>query len=308
MKDIHGWINLFKPKGITSAHAIRHVKKLLPKATKIGHGGTLDPLACGVLPLAVGEATKTAGYAIAEQKTYQFHVLFGFSTETLDLEGKEISRTNIIPSKEALIKACEYFRGPQYQTPPQFSAKKIKGKPAYAYARSGEAVDLEPNQIDIKKFSVDEYVGAQARFTVTCSKGCYVRVLAQDVADYLGTLATVTELIRIQHGPFHVKDTILLDKQRKISYEELASFYMQPIDYVLDDIPGYPITALQARDIRQGKQIIIDEIPSVSSKRIIRLYEEGQVLRAFAECTGCVVRPKRVFNVQSMESNDVDNC
>ena len=292
---MHGWLSVFKPKHLSSNRVLSELKRHLPPKTKIGHAGTLDPLASGVLPVAINEATKTASMAMTQSKTYQFSVLWGVKTDSLDSEGAIIARSKKIPAVEEIRSILPLFWGDIIQVPPQYSAVKIAGKPAYHYARRGESVRLKPRHIHIFELSLLSHLGAQSHFEVRCSKGTYVRVLADDIAKTLGTVAMVSDILRTRAGPFDIKETILLDHLKEILYQRKPMTFLHPIHSVLDDIPGCQISEEQARDIKQGKAIIHGK--DIEDGACVALYLNGLALVAFAVKERSFLCPKRVFNL-----------
>mgnify|MGYP003394602529 FL=1 len=194
-----GWINLDKPLGMTSAHAVAKVKKLL-RPIKIGHAGTLDPLASGVLPLALGEATKTVSYMMDAAKAYTFTATWGQERATDDRAGEVIAESNNIPEKEAIINILQQFTGNITKTPPNYSAIKLDGVRAYDLARHGLEVDIKPRQVTVKSLEILEHKGESTDFICHCGKGTYIRSLARDMGRILGCYGYVSSLRRVQVG------------------------------------------------------------------------------------------------------------
>jgi len=212
---LHGWIVLDKPVGLGSTTAVSAVKRILrqagePKA-KVGHGGTLDPLASGVLPIALGEATKLAGRMLDATKQYDFTVRFGEETDTLDLEGDVMATSAIRPTVKEIAAALPRFTGEIGQIPPAYSALKIEGKPAYARARAGEKLDIKPRRVTVHELKLLSASGDEVTFSATVSKGTYIRSLARDIAHALNTVGHVTKLRRTRAGPFSLETAISLD-------------------------------------------------------------------------------------------------
>src|SRR6187455_1880916 len=212
---LSGWIILDKPLGLGSTQAVGAVKRALREAgepkTKVGHGGTLDPLASGVLPIALGEATKVAGRMLNATKTYEFTIRFGEETDTLDAEGQVIATSDVRPTRRDVEAALSEFTGEIEQVPPAYSALKIDGKAAYARARAGEEVELKPRLVTIHELRVQKMIEGAATFSATVSKGTYIRSLARDIAYALGTVGHVTYLRRTRAGPFGLESAISLD-------------------------------------------------------------------------------------------------
>lgn len=269
----HGWLNLYKPLGLSSAQAVGRVKRILkPLIPKlhIGHAGTLDPLADGVLPLALGEATKLISYVMDGRKTYDFTVKFGVATSTEDSEGEVTETSNVLPDAEAIRAIMPAFMGEITQIPPAYSAIHIDGKRAYALARAGQAVEMPPRQVMIYHI---EYIGNstpdEAQFRVDCGKGTYVRALGRDIARKLGSLGHLTRLTRSKVGHFRLEHTISLESLAEIVHNdapEVSAPGICPIAAVLADIPVLQVTAEQATLLKQGRAIshaMIDNAPTV---------------------------------------------
>lgn len=256
----NGWLCINKPEGVTSAQVLNRLKRAFPKKTKIGHAGTLDKFACGILPVAIGHATKTIPLIMDAQKTYTFKVLWGIQTNTDDRDGEIVTTSDVIPSYEKIGAALQNFRGTLQQIPPIFSALKIDGKRASDKARKGEEVTLEPRQIEIFEFKILEHHDTKTTFQVKCSKGTYVRALARDLAVALGTVAHVTYLRRDCVGAFKLDDAISLEKDFKID-DNLATKIVSaiiPIRTVLDDIPAVSCTELAIARIAKGQSISVE--------------------------------------------------
>lgn len=260
---IHGWLNIYKPRGITSAKLVGSVKRILGKV-KIGHTGTLDPEAEGVLPLAVGEATKLCSILIEGRKKYRFRIQFGAKTTTGDLEGEVLERTGFIPSKEGCKQIVKNFIGVLKQVPPIFSAIKIDGKRAYDIARNNQTCDMPEREITIYdlKFLDYDQENFTAQYEVECSKGTYVRTLAEDISLSLQSLGFVIELRRTQVSSFLDEKSIRFEKVALLSMEEAYSYLLQNIsrvDSVLDDIPVLDIDDDAAYKVRCGQQLYLNE-------------------------------------------------
>jgi tRNA pseudouridine55 synthase len=277
---MHGWIILDKPVGLGSTQAVSAVKRALrnggyPKL-KVGHGGTLDPLASGVLPIALGEATKLAGRMLDSDKIYDFTILFGVQTDTLDAEGVEIARSDVRPTLADIEAVLARFTGPIDQVPPAYSALKVDGQRAYDLARAGEEVVLATRSVVIHTLSfhhtnphakapADEWMPEQVRhdggveqatFTAHVSKGTYIRSLARDIALALGTVGHVTMLRRVKAGPFTLMDSISLDKLDELGHGRALEDKLLPLRAGLDDIPALSLTPDQAGLLRQGRVLI----------------------------------------------------
>jgi tRNA pseudouridine55 synthase len=272
---LHGWIILDKPVGLGSTTAVSAVKRILRQAdepkTKVGHGGTLDPLASGVLPIALGEATKLCGRLLDATKGYDFAIRFGEETETLDAEGQVVATSDRRPTPEEIERVLPRFTGEIEQVPPAFSALKIAGKAAYARARAGEDVELKPRRITVHSLSIrhpresggpaspqeqrDSRLRGNDEVTLlaTVSKGTYVRSLARDIAHALGTVGHVSYLRRTRAGPFSLQQAISLDFLEEAAKARRLTETVLPLTAALDDIPALPVTPDQARLLRHGQ-------------------------------------------------------
>ncbi len=274
---MHGWIILDKPLGLGSTQGVSAVKRALRQGGygkfKVGHGGTLDPLATGVLPIAVGEATKLAGRMLDGDKVYDFTIRFGVQTDTLDLEGAEIATSDVRPTSAQLAAVLGRFTGPIEQVPPAYSALKVDGQRAYDLARAGEEVVLASRSVTIHSLSIrlemphgtspvesSPYPAAaeleEATLTAHVSKGTYIRSLARDIALALGTVGHVTMLRRTKAGPFDLSGAISLDKLDELAMARALEDVTLPLRAALDDIPALPLTSDQAGALRQGRVLV----------------------------------------------------
>ena len=257
----HGWIILDKPHGLGSTQAVAAVKRNFREAgygkIKVGHGGTLDPLAQGVLPIAVGEATKLAGRMLDASKIYEFTIKFGEETTTLDAEGEIIRRSDVRPSLAEIEAVLKRFTGPIEQVPPAFSALKVDGKRAYALAREGKAVTLKTRAVTIHELAVSNQADMPEEITLRAhvSKGTYIRSLARDIADMVGTCGHVTFLRRTKAGPFTETQAISLDKLNQIGSGAPLNELLLPIEAGLDDIPAFVLDQTAAQAVRQGRRL-----------------------------------------------------
>ncbi len=254
----HGWIILDKPRGLGSTQAVGAVKRNLREGgyakTKVGHGGTLDPLAEGVLPIALGEATKLAGRMLDASKIYEFTIRFGEETDTLDTEGEVIKRSDIQPTRCEVEAALPQFTGPIEQVPPAYSALKVDGKRAYDLARMGEAVELKKRAVTIRSLTiVGESPEGEITLAAHVSKGTYIRSLARDIAHALGTCGHVTYLRRTKAGPFLETQAISLDKLNEIANGAQLNDLLLPLEAGLDDIPALSLSQTDAQAVRQGR-------------------------------------------------------
>ncbi|WP_404335437.1 tRNA pseudouridine(55) synthase TruB [Sphingomonas sp. MMS12-HWE2-04] len=259
---MHGWIILDKPLGLGSTQGVSAVKRALRAAgygpkmrdmPKVGHGGTLDPLATGVLPIAVGEATKLAGRMLDSDKVYTFTIGFGVETDTLDLEGSPVATSDERPTRAGIEAILPRFTGPIAQVPPAYSALKVDGERAYDLARAGEAVTLASRNVTIHALSLETQDADSATLTAHVSKGTYIRSLARDIAQALGTVGHVTLLRRTKAGPFTLGSAISLDKLDEAAKARALEHLLLPLRAGLDDIPALSLTPDQAGLLRQGQ-------------------------------------------------------
>jgi tRNA pseudouridine55 synthase len=300
---VSGWIVLDKPLGLGSTQAVAAVKRNLREAgfgkgTKVGHGGTLDPLATGVLPIALGEATKLAGRMLDASKAYEFTVRFGEETDTLDLEGAVIATSDARPTMAEVTAVLPRFTGPITQVPPAYSALKVDGQRAYDLARKGEAVELASRNVTIHRLTVVDSEGAplsSLTLLAYVSKGTYIRSLARDIAQALGTCGTVTMLRRAKAGPFDLSHAITLDKLNEIGKGASLEQVLLPLEAGLDDIPAIDLDPEQARAVRQGR--VLTGLPYDDGLHWARL---GSIPVALVELTGGDARVVRGFNLSDV--------
>lgn len=286
----NGWLILDKSEGITSTQAGGAIKRIFSQK-KIGHAGTLDPFASGVLPLALGEATKTMPYLMARQKAYRFTILFGAQTNTDDTEGEVIATSSSRPSQQDIEKALSLFKGEIQQTPSAYSAIKIKGKPAYARARAGEQVEMSPRMVNIHDLFLEHFDGEKATLSVECGTGTYVRSLGRDLAQHLGTVGHLVMLQRTRVGPFGIGCAISLEKLKKMCDSSITRVLL-PIGSVLDDIPAVSVSLQEAVKIQHGQAV---ETPQGNAKGV-SAWCEGKLI-ALGHVLDNVFYPDRVFNI-----------
>ncbi|MDE2406101.1 MAG: tRNA pseudouridine(55) synthase TruB [Sphingomonadales bacterium] len=253
-----GWIILDKPLGLGSTQAVAAVKRNLREAgfgkkVRVGHGGTLDPLATGVLPIAVGEATKLCGRMLDASKEYAFTVRFGSETDSLDLEGAVIAESTVRPGRADVDAVLARFTGPIEQVPPAYSALKVDGERAYDLARAGREVVLATRAVTVHALRLESCDGESATLVAHVSKGTYIRSLARDIARALGTVGHVTMLRRLRAGPFAEAQAISLDKLNEIGKGAPLERYLLPLEAGLVDIPVLDLAPEQARAVRQGR-------------------------------------------------------
>lgn len=246
-----GFINLNKPKGMSSARAVAIVKKQLGLTKeKVGHAGTLDPMASGVLPIAIGRATRLFDFMQTKQKSYIAEFTFGYETNTLDIEGDIISKSDIIPLKEQILSVLPQFLGEIEQLPPQFSAKSVNGVRAYDLARSGQVADLKPCKVHIFEFELLEDKKPSYTFKITCGSGTYIRSLCKDLAQSLGAFATMTSLQRVNSGVFNIENSVDIDN---ISQKEIL-----PCEIVLGNLKKLILSLEQESILFMGKKLQLD--------------------------------------------------
>lgn len=278
---------------MSSAKAVAIAKRFF-NAKKTGHAGTLDPLACGVLPLGFGEATKVMRFLINATKEYRFTVQWGASTTTDDCEGDVVHISDVRPTQQQIERIIIEFIGEITQAPPAFSAIKVNGKRAYALARQGKDVALAPRTIHIHKLSLVDATTDSATFDVTCSKGTYIRSLGKDIAEKLGTQGHISFLQRTRVGPFSLNDAILLEKLEKPVYKVEVSEGLLPVEHVLDDIPVLCLTPQEAYKLRCGQHI---KLPDGSHHTGEIITKCDDTLVAIAKAGEAMLKPVRIFNL-----------
>jgi tRNA pseudouridine55 synthase len=293
-KPIHGWLAIDKDAGMTSARVVARVLGITG-AAKAGHGGTLDPMATGVLPVALGEATKTVSHVMGGAKVYRFTVRWGDSRDTDDSEGKPTGATDARPAEAEIREALGEFTGTIEQVPPAFAAVKVKGERAYDLARRGEPARLAPREVVVESLELLTLPDRDhAEFEMRCGKGTYVRALARDLAVRLGTLGHVSALRRRAAGPFDENAAISLEKLEALMHSAALSEQLYPVETALADIPALAVTEAQADQIRCGQAVQVLREDS----RLVRV-ASGDCLVALAEVRGGKVYPTRVFNLRN---------
>jgi tRNA pseudouridine55 synthase len=298
---MHGWIILDKPLGLGSTQGVSAVKRALRDGKygkfKVGHGGTLDPLATGVLPIAIGEATKLAGRMLDSDKVYDFTIRFGEETDTLDAEGKVTATSDVFVEGADVEDVLVDFIGEIDQMPPAYSALKIDGERAYDLARAGEEVRLATRRVTIHALDHvswwSEGLDKQfATLTAHVSKGTYIRSLARDIARALGSVGHVTMLRRIKAGPFTLESAISLDKLAEAAKDRALEQFLLPLRAGLDDIPAHFLTPDQAGLLRQG-QVLAGT--ALEDGQYFACLEETPI--ALVEAQAGLVRVVRGFNL-----------
>ncbi|MFC3099974.1 tRNA pseudouridine(55) synthase TruB [Altererythrobacter lauratis] len=319
----HGWLIFDKPRGLGSTQAVGMVKRVLREGgydkVKVGHGGTLDPLAEGVLPIALGEATKLAGRMLDADKIYAFTIAFGEETDTLDTEGQVVATSDRRPPRAAVAAILDAFTGPIDQVPPAFSAIKVDGKRAYDLARAGEAVEMATRRVTIHSLVMEgggQFDAVDSAFATTAgrpdpydpsapleladsvtliahvSKGTYIRSLARDIAHALGTVGHVTYLRRIKAGPFVQEQAISLDKLEEIGRGAGLKDHLLPLEAGLDGILALSLDPESAQAVRQGR--VISGLPNPDGLYLAKL---GDVPVALVDISGGTAMVVRGFNI-----------
>ena len=299
-KDITGWLVIDKPSGISSNEVIKRLKQIT-LAKKLGHGGTLDPLATGVLPIAFGEATKTVSYVMEGEKVYSFKVKWGESTDTDDSEGVIIERSDYRPREEEIREVLGKFIGKIQQRPPVYSAIKVSGERSYDLARKKVFVDLPSREVEINGLTLEEIIDEnQAIFKVRCGKGMYVRSLAKDIAKALRTCGYVTGLRRHSCGVFKESDAISLDNYEVLSHIEEGSEFLFSLETVLAGIPALALMREEACKLVSGTDIPV--IPVIKRNKVEEL-QRGKILKmmykdkliSLSRIEGANIHPFRVL-------------
>ena len=306
---VHGWVILDKPKGMTSTQAVARVRRVFD-AAKAGHAGTLDPLATGVLAIALGEATKTVPFAVDGEKLYRFTARWGEARDTDDAEGAIIETSAVRPTREQILSALPKLTGEILQVPPAYSAVKVEGARAYDLARDGEEFSLNPRLIEIHEARlIDMPDSDHAVFEIACGKGSYVRAWVRDLARDLGTVGHVAELRRLRVGPFGAESAISLDMLETLGHSPAALEHLRPISTALDGIPALAVTGPDSVRLRSGNPILI-RAPQFAALTGSGVVEAGAGLQgltvylstaggepvALAEVAEGELRPFRVFN------------
>jgi tRNA pseudouridine55 synthase len=303
-QPVHGWVCLDKPLGLGSTQAVSAVRRLFD-AEKAGHAGTLDPLASGILPIALGEATKTVAFMMEANKTYRFVIEWGVSTDSVDKEGAEIGRSDVRPTLEEVRAALPAFVGEIDQTPPRFSAIKVDGQRAYDLARDGADFDLPSRRVNILSAEAIEAPDPDhVEILIRTGKGVYVRSLARDLAQALGAEGHVSVLRREQVGPFNLQNAVTLDSMEEMVHRGAASEGLLPVATALDDIPEQAVTPEDAFSLRQGRPIVLlpRQVETLKSRlsggsRTVSAFQ-GQTLVALCQLRAGRLEPDRVFNLQ----------
>jgi tRNA pseudouridine55 synthase len=296
---IHGWLCLDKPEGMTSTEAVNRVRRIT-RAQKVGHGGTLDPLATGVLPIALGEATKTVAYVMEGRKHYRFTARLGEATATDDAEGAVLALSEVRPTTAQIAAALPRFVGRIEQVPPRFAAVKVEGERAYDLARRGEAVELAPRSVQVDRFdSVERPDPDHVTFEVVCGRGTYVRALVRDLGQALGCLAHVVALRRLEVGPFGAAEAISLTALEQLVADDALPQALLPVGAALGDLPALALTQPQVDRLRAGQTIRVAPgllVGEAEPDATVRAMAAGRMV-ALARLHGGELSPVRVFNL-----------
>ena len=299
-KPIHGWVVFDKPLNMSSTQAVGKIRWLFD-AEKAGHGGTLDPLATGLLPIALGEATKTVQWAMDGRKTYRFRIKWGAETETDDLEGAITAQSDLRPNVKSIESTLQQFLGEITQVPPIYSALKIDGERAYDLARAGEKPEMTPRQVLIEELRLlDASNPDHADFETVCGKGTYIRALARDIGRALGCLGHLTLLRRTQVGPFTEKDMISLEMLEELRHRpdgvDALNGALRSIVTVLDGIPALAVMDQDAAKLRQGQSVLLRGANAPVSCEAVLVNHDGRPL-GICEISQGSLKTKRLFNL-----------
>ena len=291
-RDVHGILLLDKSLGISSNRALQEVKRLY-NANKAGHTGSLDPLATGLLPVCFGEATKVSAYLLDQDKRYQVVVQLGIVTDTGDAEGVVIQNNPVVPFTKSELENClKDFVGPIDQVPPMYSALKHQGKKMYEYARDGLTIERKPRQITIYQLELVEYKQDQLVLNVHCSKGTYIRTLAEDIGLALECGATVNKLRRMAVGSFSINQAHTIEQLQAMGNDQLLQA-MIAVDNPLSAIPAVNVTAEQAQAIKHGQALQIDD----SVRGMVRIYSQQSFLGLGEMFLDGKLSPKKLFHL-----------
>ena len=302
-RPISGWVVLDKPVGMGSTEAVSKIKWLF-QAEKAGHAGTLDPLASGMLPIALGEATKTVPYVQDGAKVYRFTVAWGEERSTDDLEGPVTKTSEARPTKAEILALLPKYTGVIMQTPPQFSAIKIAGERAYDMAREGETVEIPAREIEIGRFDLIEMTEeGRSVFEIECGKGTYVRAIVRDLAEALGACGHVSDLRRTRVGTFTEQSAVTLELLEDLGHKARQSELLLPVETALDDIPELAVTAEDAFRLKQGRPIVLvpRQVEALKARlnpgtRTVSAMADG-VMVALCEMRAGKLEPSRVFHL-----------
>jgi tRNA pseudouridine55 synthase len=299
---VHGWLVLDKPAGMSSAAAVAAVRRATGRP-KAGHAGTLDPLATGVLPIALGEATKTVSYIVDGAKLYRFTVRWGERRDTDDAEGQVVAASGVRPDAAAIEAVLPRFTGEIEQVPPTYSAIKIAGQRAYALARADVAVALTPRLVTVSRIGLVAQPDADhAVFEVAAGKGVYMRALARDMAAALGTEGHIVQLRRLGVGPFGEERAITLDRLQAIGHSAELAEIILPVGVALAGIPALTLTTAEAKRLQHGRPVAVlpvasrSPLPGIAADAIVCATADGKPV-ALAQIKGGELRPVRILNL-----------
>jgi len=300
---VSGWVCLDKPYDLGSTSAVSRVRRIF-NAQKAGHAGTLDPLATGILPIALGEATKTVAFLMDADKTYRFTIAWGTTTASFDREGAVTATSDVRPSREAVEAALPEFIGEIQQIPPIYSAVKVDGERAYDLARAGEAVDLKARTIQVHDLRLGEATDADhVELIMDCGKGAYVRAVVRDLAERLGACGHVSALRRTRVGPFAEEDSITLELLEDLGHKARCLEALLPVETALDDIPELAVTTEDAFKLKQGRPIVLvpRQVEVLKARlnpgtRTVSAMSDGVVV-ALCEMRAGKLEPSRVFHL-----------
>ena len=298
-RDVHGWVVLDKPVGMSSTQAVSVVKRLF-QAKRAGHAGTLDPLASGVLPIALGEATKTVPFVMEGRKVYRFTVRWGEERDTDDAEGRVIDRSTERPTAQAIAELLPRFTGQITQVPPRFSAVKIDGERAYDLARDGEVVEMAPRPVEIHRLELIETPDPDhAKFIAECGKGTYVRALARDLSRALGCLGHVIALRRTAVGPFEDEVAVSLDTLQRFHPDDVGALEeaaLLPVESGVAALPALRVSAADAGRLARGQAVLLRGRDAPVIAGWVSVSSHGALI-ALAEVEKGELRPRRIFNL-----------
>ena len=306
-RDVHGWVVLDKPVGMTSTHAVSAVRRLF-QAKRAGHAGTLDPLASGCLPIALGEATKTVPFVMDSRKAYRFTVRWGEQRDTDDADGQVVATSAQRPTREAIEALLPGYTGTISQVPPQFSAVKIEGERAYDLARDGQTVQLEARPVEIHRLAIVNIPDPDhAEFVAECGKGTYVRSLARDLGRALGCHGHIRALRREHVGSFGEDAMISLEQltsmcHRAATGEGNLADALLPVETALDDIPALAVSRADAARLQRGQAVLLRGRDAPIFRGTVYVTVSGQLV-ALAEVDRGEIVPKRVFNLTGLSGS-----
>ena len=294
-----GWIFVNKPKNVSSFDVIRQLKKIF-SIKRIGHAGTLDPLATGILPIAFGSATKTIPYLVSSKKEYRFSISWGIRTTTHDMEGEVIDESNFVPSKEDILDAVSDFKGEFYQRPPKYSAVKINGQRAYKLARSGIDFNIKEKKVKLYELIIKDHKKNKTEFLAKVGKGFYIRSLARDLCEKLATSGVIDSLERTELGQFSLENAFSLETIEKLVHSAPAGMVggnlLVPLSEVLDDIPALLISDKEAKRFQQGQSFSNNDLLKYSKLgREVLLLKDNRPI-GLATVVENSFKPKKVFS------------